>query len=272
MMKWIFIFLLLVNVVYLGWEIERQAEISRNQPVAVSSVSADSRQLKLITEQEAGAQDLKTPVTPTFNATPAGTAGEAAAPPRDTASKPAGNPQATPGLVAQMPDIDITGIDTGSGKFYCFTFGPLPEQIMAVGLRDWFKSRRAAAATRHEDEKGRQLLWIYLAPQDNRTDAMDTMRNLKDQGISDYRLIERGDLENAISLGLFSSQASVNERLRELEGKGYKPVVVPYYDNKRIYLVDVKLQQTSVPPKQIFAGFPSRYNYVPVDCGKINLN
>jgi len=141
-----------------------------------------------------------------------------------------------------------------------------------VGLSDWFKSRRASADLRHEDETGRQLFWIYLAPQDNRTEAMDTIQNLKDQGISDYRLIDRGNLENAISMGLFSSQASVNERLRELERRGYKPIVVPYYDNKRIYWVDVRLRQTGVPLEQVFAGFPSRYNYIPVDCDKIAVN
>ena len=281
MMKWIFILLLLANVVYLGWELERQAAIDRNRPVVVNSVPESSRELELITEADAGKQILKAPVAPVLN--PASETDTAASPTpaQDTASPPTGanpetapavNPESAPGLVAALPDIETTGIDAGPGKDYCFTFGPLAEEIMAVGLSDWFKSRRAATAMRHEDEKGRQLLWIYLAPQDNRTEAMDTIRNLKDQGISDYRLIDRGNLENAISLGLFSSQASVNERLRELERKGYKPIVVPYYDNKRIYWVDVKLRQTGIPLEQVFAGFPSRYNYVPVDCGKIALN
>lgn len=280
MMKWIFIFLLLVNVVYLGWELERQAAIDRNRPVAVNSLPKSSRELELITEKDAGKQVLKAPVAPVLNSTAETGASATPAPAQGTASAPATSPETaaeansktTPDLVAAMPDIDTTGIEAGPGKYYCFTFGPLAEEIMAVGLRDWFKSRRAATAMRHEDQKGRQLLWIYLAPPDNRTEAMDTIRNLKDQGISDYRLIERGNLENAISLGLFSSQASVNERLQELERKGYKPIVVPYYDNKRIYWVDVKLRQTGVPLKQVFAGFPSRYNYVPVDCGKIALN
>lgn len=268
-MKWIFIILLLINVVYLGWELERQAGIARGQPVAVNSVPRSSKQLVLITEKEAADQILKTPAAPSLNAVAGPEEETSPALPQSTTSADEGNPETTPSLVAEMPAIDITGIDTESGKLYCFTFGPLAEEIMAVGLSDWFKSRHSDAAMRHEDEQGRQLLWIYLAPQDNRTEAMDTIQNLRDQGISDYRLIDRGNLENAISLGLFSSQASVNERLRELERKGYKPIVVPYYDNKRIYWVDVRLRQSGVPLEQVFAGFPSRYNYVPVDCDKI---
>ena len=101
---------------------------------------------------------------------------------------------------------------------------------------------------------------------------MDTIQELKDRGINDYRLISHGNLENAISLGLFSSQASVNGRLRELEQKGYKPVVVPYYDNKRLFWVDVRLRESNVPLDSVFTGFPSRYNYVPVSCDKIAMD
>jgi len=274
-MKWMFILLLLINVVYFGWELERQAGIARRRPVAVNSIPSSSRQLLLITEKEAGDQVLKAPVAPLLDAA-AGGAGEqgaeAAAPAPAVAVSDAPDTDNDPGLVAELPDIDITGIDAGPGKYYCFSFGPLEEQIMALGLSDWFKTRRATASMRFADRQGRQLLWMYLSPQDSRTEAMDTIRELKDRGISDYRLIDRGNLENAISLGLFSSQAAVNGRLRELQQQGYKPIVVPYYDNKRIFWVDVRLKEIGVPLETVFEGFPSRYNYVPVDCDKIAMD
>ena len=271
-MKWVFILLLLVNVVYFGWELKRQTSIDLQKPVVVNSVTGDSGQLVLITERDAGDQTLKVPVAPVLENTEMGNS-TAARTPEPGGSQDAGpGEQSTDNLVAELPDIDLSGIDAGVGKYYCFTFGPLAEEIMAVGLSDWFKSRRATAIMRHRDEKGRQLFWMYLSPQDNRTEAMDTIRELQDQGIKDYRLINRGNLENAISLGLFSNQAAVNERLRELQQKGYKPIVVPYYDNKRLYWVDVRLRETGVPLDKVFGGFPSRYNYVPVDCSKIAMN
>ena len=100
---------------------------------------------------------------------------------------------------------------------------------------------------------------------------MDTIRELKNKGVTDYRLISRGNLQNAISLGLFTNQASVNNRLRELEQKGYKPVVVPYYDGKRIYWVDVQFDAETKFLVQVYKGYPSRYKSVPVNCSKIAL-
>ena len=271
-MKWVFVFLLLVNVVYFGLELERQAGIDLQKPVTVNSVTGNSKQLVLITEREAGDQTLKVPVAPPLENTEMGSSEAAPAPEPGDAQDAGPGEVSGDNLVAELPDIDLSGIDAGVGKYYCFTFGPLAEEIMAVGLSDWFKSRRAAADMRYQDQKGRQLFWMYLSPQGTMTEAMDTIRELKDQGIKDYRLINRGNLENAISLGLFSSQAAVNERLRELQQKGYKPIVVPYYDNKRLFWVDVRLRETGVPLDKVFGGFPSRYNYVPVDCNKIAVN
>lgn len=282
-MKWVFIFLLLVNVVYFGWELKRQTGIDMQQPVAVNSASDSSGQLLLITDKEAGVLTLKAPVAPSLENTEIGNDEAPPTPepgglPDTGTQEPGGLPdagtqeQSADNLVAQLPDIDLSGIDAGVGKSYCFTFGPLAEEIMAVGLSDWFKTHRASATMRYQDEKGRQLFWMYLSPQDTRTEAMDTIRELNDRGIKDYRLINRGNLENAISLGLFSNQAAVNERLQELQQKGYKPIVVPYYDNKRLYWVDVRLRETSIPLDKVFDGFPSRYNYVPVDCNKIAMN
>ena len=81
---------------------------------------------------------------------------------------------------------------------------------------------------------------------------METIKSIREKGIRDYRLISQGNLQNAISMGLFSSQASVNKRLRELEKKGYKPIVVPYSDGKRAYWVDAQLPQDDAVLGKVF--------------------
>jgi hypothetical protein len=100
---------------------------------------------------------------------------------------------------------------------------------------------------------------------------METIKDLRNKGASDFRLITGGNLANAISLGVYSSQASVNDRLGELQEKGYTPVVVPYATGKRIFWVDAWFSGDPGQLEQLLSGFPSRYNYVPVDCGKIDM-
>ena len=100
---------------------------------------------------------------------------------------------------------------------------------------------------------------------------MQAMADLESKGVKDLRLIEIGNMQNAISLGLFSTQASVNKRLNELKNKGYQPVVIPYRDADAIYWVDVRLQGQQDVLNDMFTGFPARFNSVPVNCGEIAL-
>ena len=153
----------------------------------------------------------------------------------------------------------------------CFSFGPVAELDQANGLRDWFSVQGAAAGVRHTDEQGRQLFWVYLSPQDSREDAMNTIRSIREKGIRDFRLISRGDMQNAISMGVFSSQASVNRRLSELKKQGYKPVVVPYSDGKRVYWVDAQIPDNEFLQEKVFEDYPSRFSSIPVNCQEIAI-
>jgi hypothetical protein len=87
----------------------------------------------------------------------------------------------------------------------CFSFGPVADESQAT--------------MRHKDEQSRQLFWVDLAPQDSRQEAIVTIKTIRAKGVEDVRLISGGNLQNAISMGLFSSQAAVNKRLSELEKK-----------------------------------------------------
>ena len=96
--------------------------------------------------------------------------------------------------------------------------------------------------TRQETIRQRQLFWVYLEPTSD-TEAMDSINDLKRRGVTDYMLIRRGGLKNAISLGLFRSQDSVNRRLAEMTRQGYKPVVVPQFDTVENYWVRATLAE-----------------------------
>ena len=266
-MRWVFISFLLLNVLYFGWELDRQTKSDHSNTGLLVNIPVDSQPLRLLAELDSGSYPK-----PAIKTEPVEI--ESTAQGQDLTDYEANEsklviPEPISELVTELPAIDITDLHARSDEVYCFRFGPLPEEILATGLSDWFKSRRASANIRYTDEQGKKLFWIYLTPRQSRSGAMDIILDLRKKGVSDYRLISRGNLQNAISLGLFSSQASVNKRLRELEKKGYKPVVVPYYNGKRIYWVDVKFQVELDLIDEIFKGHPSRYNSVPVNCSKI---
>jgi len=156
-------------------------------------------------------------------------------------------------------------------KIVCYTYGPIPNLKESRLLSDWLDERGILYSQRQTDEQGNQLFWVYLAPRESRAQAEATFKDLKRKGVKDMRLIREGDLLNAISLGLFSSQAVVNRRLNEIKAKGYQSVVVPYSGGNKIHWFDVSVVQYSDYVNDLFTGFPARFNALPVDCNEIAM-
>ena len=251
-MRRFFIVVLLLNVVYFGWELDRQFKLDRRNATSDHTI-AGAPTLKLITEGIAQPKLYQK--------------GAATGPGNDSIFVLPGDNQ----LATELPEISTATLDAAAGNNYCYTFGPIEEEILAIGIGDWFNSRRAETNIRFSDEKGKQLFWIYLAPQESGHDPRDIMSDLRNKGIDDYRLISKGEMPNAISLGLYSGHDALNDRLGELKQQGYQPIVVPYDDGKRVYWVDVRLNMNPDTLALVFKGYPSRYRYVPVDCGKIGM-
>lgn len=157
---------------------------------------------------------------------------------REMAALPASkDPQPVP----ETPSFDAVG-DNAIAADRCLEVGPFGNIADSKPARDWLRDYVAAMTTRVESERQRQFFWIYLEPASEDA-AQANLDSLAERGVTDYMLVRRGDLRNAISLGLFRSQDSVNRRLAELSEKGYKPVVVPRFEMIERYWVSVQLAE-----------------------------
>ena len=258
-MKWFFILLLLFNVIYLGWELDREAHMKMQNAVSGLNVPATAKRLLLVTEMDSlpearSTEDMIEVVGSMQQQT-----------------EDSGQPMTSDELVVDMPDMSLGDMGVEMTES-CFTFGPLAEARQVQGLTDWFRSRAAWTQTRSSDKKGRELFWIYLAPRESRESALAMLEDLQNRGIRDYRLINRGSLENAVSLGLFSSQSAVNKRLSELKEKGYKPIVVPYSNADQIYWLDVRVTSGPDIIEEMYAGYPGQFKSIPVRCETIAIS
>lgn len=259
-MKWVCLLLLIANIGYFGWTLDKRTRETVEIRASALSVPGDASRLQLISELE------QPPVRRMDVAESL------------TAESAAGTEADEPQLVATLPDISTTLpesliVPMRLATDACFSFGPFAERDRAQRLLNWLQARDTQARLRresvpdHSAAAKQQLSWIYLAPQD---DAAATLRELRESGVRDASLIENGDLRNAISLGLFSSQAAVNRRLRELQDKGYQPVVIPYSESDAISWVDTRMASSDTID-ELIRTFPSGLNYLPVQCDKIAL-
>jgi hypothetical protein len=246
-MRWLVLLLLVANLLYLGWQLDRSARTDVRGAAAALQVPPGAAGLSLLGELSA-------------------------MPPARIAEPPPATIGAEDDLAALLPGISEAPVLAEDAGFSCFSYGPLPEERQAIWLSDWFRSRQAQVRSRTAEDPGRRLFWVYLAPQESFQSAMALVEDLRKRGVRDYRLISKGDLSNAVSLGLFSSQEAVNARLNELKEKGFRPVVVPYSNLQHFYWVDVRVPAVPEILEQLFEGYPARYSSVPVQCSEIAMN
>ena len=274
-MKWFFIILLVANVVYFGWELDRQTLIETKNSSSPFIIPKNIKKLVLVRELESPPEIKNKLLQESFNEYEnSDTEGQATT--EDSLGQLTDDvmieKEFSTDLVSKLPEISAEGFEEDNNTDpLCFTYGPFPATEQVDELLNWFKERDIFASQRSEGEKEKQLFWIYLAPKETRESAIAAIEDLKNKGVRDFRLINSGDLLNAISLGLFSTQASVNKRLNELKSKGYQPIVVPYHEARVIYWVDVKLTNQQKLLNELFTEFPSRFNSIPMNCAEIAL-
>jgi len=256
-MRWLLITLLLVNVVYLGWELDQQTKIEMRNNRAVNQIPASVPRLQLLQEAtelpEVRRQDT--------------VGGQA-----DIVEVPADEFTTSEDLVADLPDILLADPDNLLPPKSCYRYGPVADENLANDLQQWFTDRSIASRLLYTEEPGARLFWIYLAPQGSRENALAVLEEMQGKGLGDYRLINRGDLENAISLGLFSSREAVDARLRELQEKGYVPVVVPYQDMKKTYWVDVEAISAAALTDALQNEYPAKHASAQINCDAVSGN
>lgn len=276
-MRALFILLLLLNVCYFGWELDRQTRISMNRFAKPLDVPEDSHRLQML--REVG-----------------GNAGEIAVASGDDAGSSAdsvvsrqmeSDTSALQGIVSMMDqgnvaikkriidEFTIGGAksnkystqDGEQKKILCFSFGPFTDGGQADELSEWLLNNKIHHKQRLEKNREEApYLWIYLAPRETRSEAIAAAEELKKQGIGDYKVINKGNFQNAISLGLFSDQSAVNRRMSELKNVGYQPIIVPHRKTRRLIWVDARVRNQRDILSKIINGYPARFNHVPMDC------
>ncbi|WP_018274094.1 SPOR domain-containing protein [Teredinibacter turnerae] len=91
----------------------------------------------------------------------------------------------------------------------------LVERLQAIEVKAKIKELALPAGTRYQ---------VYLPPQSTRKAALRQLAELQSKKIDSY-IIPKGELENGISLGMFSKKALADEHLAKMRTLGLKPDV-----------------------------------------------
>lgn len=244
-MKWITILFLVANVAYFGWHMNQQIDqVQTHSAMDKKPEMASSKPLVLLSEM-----DRLPPLRE-----------ESAIPNEGQATD-----LATHDLIDQSPEFNLDGTCISIGPF-----APGNNDSDRVSIKNWLSVRSIPITEHIEEVRTRERYWVYLEPKATEAEARAQVEQLKQQGVSDYYMVIKGNMKNAISLGLFSSQETVNRRLEELAKEGYQPVVIPQHKVEQKVYINAQLNA-----EQSNLNLPNLPNSIKVEnkaCSEIALN
>ena len=124
-------------------------------------------------------------------------------------------------------------IRTKDGRDLCEMVGPFSDTQVAQDFYSRLDAIEISAKVHDIQLPTGYRYWVILPPLDNRKKAIQRLQEVQSQGIDSY-LIPKGELENGVSLGVFSEEEKAQEVLEGVKEKGL--------DNARI---DVQSHKSS---------------------------
>ena len=270
-MRWLFLLLLVLNIGYVAWELERE----RPQHVHTTALPIGVERIVLLRELESGTaekQDIAQPAT-----TP-GTQQAQIKPSKDDSAQPqqaeAGQTRTTPTQVAVVADVsaDLETMAESQGSAHsdapadrpevtpedkpavdlCYTLGPFSEmQTLRLVTRE-IKDYVVEASFRSREEQEQTMFRVFLKPVGSKQEAKALIEELVSKNIRDYFIITDGPNKNGISLGYFSNKGRAYGHADRVRKLGFDVIVEPVFRTYTIYWLDYRIKSGNEIPQQIF--------------------
>lgn len=112
-----------------------------------------------------------------------------------------------------------------SGNRQCFSLGP----FHSSEDKDETHTRLLEVSTRISERQTQALVekgyWVFTPPFKSMLEANEELISLQALGLKDISIVYEGDWKNAISLGYFMRQENAARRKKNLEDRGYEPLM-----------------------------------------------
>ena len=133
----------------------------------------------------------------------------------------------------------------------CYSLGPFEKFPQLKSVSEQLQELNADIRQRKETEQVVLGHWVFLPSFPSWQDARKKVQELEEKGIKDIFILGRGEMKNAVSLGLFKHESSAERRLAQLKKIGITPNVETQQTNKELIWLDINVESDdqSVPAK-----------------------
>jgi len=282
-MKWVAISLLLLNGIFLAIQLNKQEQVEQkvelfpfsgpklvtlaekemqdkaNQLAAKNKPQSPSKNLPGADKKATTVAKLEPKTVPPVSKAvvkpkPAPSSAPVPKPkpkPIETKPKPAPKPKPVPKPVV-MPK---------SGAMACYSVGPFLLISDVKGVAQLFG--RSSISTKERSEALRKQVgyWVYIPPMASKQLAKSALQRMKESDVNDAMIISEGTKANAISAGVYKTEALGKERQNALVKLGYKAKVEPLFRTQPQYWLDLELMKSTQLPdrlwREVTAGYPN---------------
>jgi len=130
------------------------------------------------------------------------------------------------------------------------------ESAQAIQRARKILERRGAQVIRQGEQPiGNVNYWVFLAPAATQTEALQALHQLQHLGVKDVYLLRSGLKANAISLGVFSSESTARQRVREIQALKLQPQIEPLDKSRVQSWLEFTLPANSAQEKELAQEF-----------------
>ncbi|MGH8520930.1 MAG: hypothetical protein ACREU9_05800, partial [Gammaproteobacteria bacterium] len=158
----------------------------------------------------------------------------------------------------------------GQPHDFCFTVGPFGDERAASEAISWLGYLNARIWTRQGAKITAKRYWIFIEPTGPESVARAILEDLKSKGVEDYMLFRDAASKGIISLGLYSTEGSLEIRRSELRKKGFNPDVRPRHKVVKQHWVDSMARENPSLRQQLKEKFGAQWSAR--DCAELQAN
>ena len=152
----------------------------------------------------------------------------------------------------------------------CVRVGWFTESAVAGEAAAWMRAAGAeAVGIREEEQQVIRNYQVYLPPASSREAARAVAGELRDKGVEDIWIIDKGAQANGISLGVYRSKGNMTRRVAEMETLGYPVAITANTKTVTEYAVEARTGDAISALEDAWnAGFPD-YAIRRMDCADL---
>lgn len=265
-MRWLFLLLLLVNIGYVTWELNRELPQKALSPALPDGVERIALLSELETDpgqkpaaRSPAAEQLSqdtaaVPATGDAAVQQRGLAGSSQLPSETNATATATRDvgvEDSEALVDKELAAAVDAAETAPVVDLCYTLGPFSEMTTLRRVTRAIKDHVVEASFRSKEEQEQTMFRVYVRPVGSKQEAKALIKELVSKNIRDYFIISDGPNKNGISLGYFSSKDRAYRHADRVRQLGFDATAEPVFRSYTIYWLDYRIRSDSEIPQQI---------------------